>query len=384
MLGYLTIDAYLLYSKIQMASTLISAQELVEQFVETVRALPQVTNQSDTEPVSLRFAEPSRQYDAQVALRLPGKTITLLIEAKTILYPRDARLVLWRLQEFIDRWNRKPNTHQVVPVLIADSISPGAKELLRDERAGYFDSGGSLFLVASGIYVYVDKPAPKRASRLIRSLFSERRAQVLHAMLARHEGPFEVTALAGEAQVSPATASQVLQELERFEWVVSRGRGPNKVRYLREPAALLDAWAKQAAAMPAPTMRRFYVPLTRADELVERMGRTLAGHAVEYEITHAAAGQRYAPFLSNVPRVHCRLLAGRKADRAVGELGVRVVSQGTNLAVIEAKSPGELLFRQRLNGIWLASPIQVYLDLLRSAGRAKEMAEHLRRERIGF
>ena len=334
--------------------------------------------------VTLRIAEPGQRFDAQVAVRLPGKTITLLIEAKKILYPRDARLALWRLQEFIDRWNSKPNTHHVVPVLVADSISPGAKKLLRDERAGYFDSGGSLFLVACGIYLYVDKPAPKHTSRLIRSSFAGRRAQVLHAMLARREGPFEVTALAEEAQVSPSTASQVLQNLERFEWVASRGRGPNKVRYLQEPSALLDAWAKHATAMPAQTMRRFYVPLTGADELVERMGRTFAGHAVEYEITHEAAGQRYAPFLSSVSRVHCRLLAGREADRAIGELGARVASQGTNLAVIEAKSPAELLFRERLNGIWLASPIRVYLDLLKSDGRAKEMAEHLRRERIGF
>jgi len=67
-----------------------------------------------------------------------------------------------------------------------------------------------------------------------------------------------------------------------------------------------------------------------------------------------------------------------------GELGARPVSEGTNLAVIEAKSPGELLFREQVNGVWLASPIQVYLDLVGSDGRGKEMAEHLRRERIGF
>lgn len=367
-----------------MPSGLIAEREPVERFLETLQALPQLTDQSEMEPTTLRFAEPGQPYDAQVELRLFEKTLTLLIEAKSILYPRDARLALWRLQEFIARWNGKPSAHEVVPVLIADLISPGAKKLLRDERAGYFDSGGSLFLYASGTYLYVEKPAPKQESRLIRSVFTGRRAQVLHAILTRREGPFKVTALAEEAKVSPATASQVLQELERFEWVVSRGRGPHKVRYLLEPAALLDAWAKQAATRRAQAMRRLYVPLTRADELVERMGRVLAGHAVEYEITHEAAGQRYAPFLSSVSRVQCRLLAGREADQAIEELGARVVSQGTNLAVIDAKSLGELLFRQRLNGIWLASPIQVYLDLLRSKGRAKEMAEHLRRERIGF
>lgn len=65
-------------------------------------------------------------------------------------------------------------------------------------------------------------------------------------------------------------------------------------------------------------------------------------------------------------------------------LDARVVSEGANLIVTETKSAAELLFRQQVGGAWLASPIQVYLDLLRGEGRAKEMAEHLRRERIGF
>ena len=44
----------------------------------------------------------------------------------------------------------------------------------------------------------------------------------------------------------------------------------------------------------------------------------------------------------------------------------------------------QVLFRESINGIWLASPVQVYLDLMGSEGRAREMAKHLRQERIGF
>ena len=35
-------------------------------------------------------------------------------------------------------------------------------------------------------------------------------------------------------------------------------------------------------------------------------------------------------------------------------------------------------------GLGWRSPVQVYLDLMRSEGRAGEMADHLRRQRIGF
>ena len=61
-----------------------------------------------------------------------------------------------------------------------------------------------------------------------------------------------------------------------------------------------------------------------------------------------------------------------------------VITEGANLAVIETRSAGELLFRERFEGLWLASPIQIYLDLIRGEGRSKEMAEHFRKERIGF
>ncbi|MCY3878090.1 MAG: hypothetical protein OXF74_02785 [Rhodobacteraceae bacterium] len=268
--------------------------------------------------------------------------------------------------------------------LIAQLISPGARELLRNERVGYYDSSGSLFLPAFNIYAYVDKPPPKSRSRSIRSVFSGRRAQVLHAILLRHREWFGVKDIANQARVSPSTASQVLTELEKFGWVMSRGQGPGKKRHLQEPGALLDAWQNQEAVKRRLSMRRYFVPLARAEGLVEKFAEVCAEHKAEYAITHQAAGQRYAPFLSTISQVRSRLLNGPAADRALGALDARVVDQGANLTVIEARSPGELLFRECMNGIWLAGAVQVYLDLMRSEGRSREMARHLRDERIGF
>ena len=203
-------------------------------------------------------------------------------------------------------------------------------------------------------------------------------------MLLRHREWFGVKEIANRARVSPATASQVLTELEKFEWVVSRGQGPGKERHLQEPGALLDAWVAQLTVMRPLSMRRYFVPSARAEGLVEKFAEVCAESKAEYAITHEAAGQRYAPFLSTVSQVRCRLLNGPAAERALSEIDARFVDQGANLAVIEVKSPNELLFREFVNGIWLASAVQVYLDLMRSEGRAREMADHLRHERIGF
>jgi hypothetical protein len=351
-------------------------RELIDQFLAALRSLPEVRAELE------RAIAP--RHDVQLALDVAGKPIHALVELKKAIYPRDVRELVWRIRALARPQRAGENRGEPLAVLVAESISPGAKELLRAERVGYYDSGGSLYLPARGAYFYVDKPPPKSLSRSIRSLFTGRRAQVLHGILIHHQDWFGVKDLAEQTLVSPATASQVLSEMERHDWLESRGQGPSKQRHLREPAALLDAWVKQLSSIRPPTPRRYFVPSIKADTLLERLSHVCEAHDVEYAVSFEAAAQRYAPFLSAVSQVRCRLLAGSGGDVALADLGARVVSEGANLAIIEGKSPGDLLFRERVGGVWLASPIQVYLDLLRGEGRAKEMAGHLRKERIGF
>ena len=356
-------------------------RQLITQFLDALRDLPEV--HAGLEYLESAGSTRNLGYDARIDLQVAGKSFILLVEAKKAVYPRDVRQVIWQFRE-ASQGRLRGHGKERLSLLVAESISPGAKELLRDEHVGYYDSGGSMYLPAPGAYIYIDKPPPKTLTKSVRSLFSGRRAQVLHAVLAQHQDWFGVKELAQRAMVSPATASQVLTELERFEWLVSRGQGPSKERQLREPTALLDAWVKQLVSTRPPNLRRYYVPATKADQLLERVGKVFDAHDAEYAISHEAAAQRYSPFLSSVSQVRARLLIGSNADAAIGDLGARVVNEGANLAIIEAKSPGDLLFRERVAGIWLASPVQVYLDLLRGEGRSKEMAEHLRKERIGF
>lgn len=356
-------------------------RNLVESVLETLRGLPQAHAELGL------LEQPTgrdRGYDARIDLHIGGESVSLLIEAKRAVYPRDVREVIWQIRRYMDHAPLGRANEQRLPLIVAEAISPGAKELLREEQVGYFDSGGSLFVPARGAYVYIEKPPPKPVAKALRSLFSGRRTQVLHALLFRPRAWVSAKELSEQSRASPATVSQVMTELERFDWLETRGLGPSKERLLREPGALLDAWSKQLALGRAPALRRYYVPAVRPMELPERLDRVFEQHQAAYAITHEAAAQRYAPFLSSVSQVRCRLMPGRPVEEALGALDARVVTDGANLAVIEVKSSGELLFRERIDAVWLASPVQVYLDLVRSEGRAKEMAEHLRHERIRF
>ena len=168
-------------------------RRLVEQFLEVLRALPRVS--AELEPSQRDGGRLERLLDAQVVLTVAGKPVTLLIEVKKALYPRDVRQILWRFKELSRGLPKAPHAPEVLFVVLADSISPGAQELLRDEWVGYYDSGGSLFLPAHGIYLYIDKPMARVLSKSLRSLFSRRRAQVVHALLTRPRNWFGVIPL---------------------------------------------------------------------------------------------------------------------------------------------------------------------------------------------
>ena len=214
-------------------------RQLVDQFLESLRNLPDVrVLQVFPEPPRSPGTSSTPQYDVKCNLRVAGKIITLLIDVMKVLYPRDVRQKLWLIKDFSRRQANVPQGRETVPVLVAESISPGAREILKSERVGYYDSGGSLYVPAQGVHLYVDRPLPKPLSRSIRSLFAGRRARVLHALLV-HDEWYQVKKLAHRARVSHATVSQVLSELERYEWVVSRGMGPNKERHLVETGRLI-------------------------------------------------------------------------------------------------------------------------------------------------
>ncbi len=356
-------------------------RQLIERFIEALSELPEVeAGHGNSESAS---QQGDRNQESHVDLHVAGKSFTLNIKAKKAVFPRDVRLAIWQFRE-ASLGRPKGRAEESLSVLVAESISPGAKELLKSEGVGFYDSGGSLYLPAPGAYLYIDKPPPKALAKSALGLFSGRRAQVLHALLVRHQVWFGVTDLAKLAMVSAATTSQVLTELEHYDWLETRGQGPSKERHLHQPAALLDAWTKQIAAIGAPTLRRYYVPAIKADELGIKFAEIFNVHNVQYAISHELAAQFQTPFLSNVSQVRAVVLTGADTAAAINALGARVVSEGSNLAIIEAKYPGELLFRERVGDLWLASPIQIYLDLLRGEGRSKEMAEHFRKERIGF
>lgn len=116
------------------------ASALIAQLLEALRALPDVTadlaRQSDA-------GGQAAVNDVSVSMQIAGHPLALLVGIRKALYPRNVRQALWQIRDAAARRIGDAGVENAVPLLAAESISTGSKDLLQAERVGYFDAGGS-------------------------------------------------------------------------------------------------------------------------------------------------------------------------------------------------------------------------------------------------
>ncbi|WOE74593.1 hypothetical protein [Alterisphingorhabdus coralli] len=349
-------------------------RELIEEFIEAIDAIPDVHALLIDREIT---ADNGARADGLVEMHVNNEPHLLLIEAKKQIFPRDARQIVWRTEKFI-RGVDDPTVTTAIPFVVAEALSPGAREVLREEKIGYYDSGGSLYVPITGAYIYIDKPAPKQMKKQSLAVFKGARSRVLKALFHKGREPTNVKELGSLAKVSAATASKTLQELERREWVETEGSGPNKLRRLRYPMEILDAWTGFLANEKPTTLRRYYVPISSMDSLVFAIETEFSAcRDLRYALTGEIAAQTYAPYLTSISTVHCRISSHNEEHDALASLDARPVTEGWNLVLIDTSSH-DFIGATVAQGMRLVSPLQIYLDLFLARGRAKELAIEFR------
>jgi hypothetical protein len=149
--------------------------------------------------------------DRIVDTEVLGKSARIVVEAKCSGYPRDMRLAVAQVMRYAQPEYDPPT----IPMIIAPTISPGGRALLREKGVAYWDRSGSLYLPLPWAHYDIERPTRSAPERRIRSLYRGRSAQVLHALLHDYTRAWHVEELAAEARVSPYTGHRVLVALEQ-------------------------------------------------------------------------------------------------------------------------------------------------------------------------
>ncbi|EPL15418.1 type IV toxin-antitoxin system AbiEi family antitoxin [Pseudomonas sp. CF161] len=346
---------------------------LIESFVESFQRA------TGAKVLDRKYEVPCHDGNVDLLLKIatPSGTWEMPIELKRVVYPRDVRQAVWVL----DGYRSAPTDNAIVPMLLAEQLSYGAREELIRRGIGFYDASGSLYLHHDKWLVNIDrKPKTSPKQRTI-SLFTGSREMVIHALLQSKGDWLTGLALSELSKTSSFTVSTVLQELERLEWVESEGKGRQLRRRLSKPGDLLDAWV-EAWQKRKENKTKWYFFCPKPGQLLNQISyrAEAAGYDIEWAITGAIAANAISPLLTQTNTAELQVTPGRIEEMA-HIIGLKPAEKGTNVVLIE-RSGSSMLFRQRLEGYegWFASPFVQYLDLLDGRGRNAELAAQFRQD----
>lgn len=316
--------------------------------------------------------EPDRGIDA--IIHFAGTDAQVAVEFKQ----RANAATAWQLAEYA---RALPDTPLL---LIAEETTAEARAILGEHGIGVVDGFGNAHIELPGLLLHYEgrrlprRGAGKRAPTRLRG----KAGVAAQALLLDPQRAWGVTDLANEAQVSAGLAHRVLARLEAEGIVAVEGTGPNRVRHVTNPTALLDLWAEETVESPLRTLGHLLAQTPQ--QLIERLGNNLDASGIAYALTGAGAASIVAPFVTAVPVVEVWAKATAAPEELSQAAQIERVTEGQNVVVLQAKDDGPLAFREKTNGVWLANRFRLYADLRRDPRRGREQADHLRQEVIGF
>lgn len=325
------------------------------------------------------------QVDLVVDADVHGEPVQFLVEMKSSGYPRDVRDVVSNLEEVRQFVAPAVAPATATSVFVAPSISESSRGLLRERGIAYLDTSGSLALDLPWAHYLIDRPALKQPERVLRGVYQGSSAQVLHALLLEPDRQWHLSELANRADVAVSTAHQVCTHLERQLWLEQEGKGPRSVRILHEPGALLDAWAA-SYSLDRYQYVRYHRWVSSQADLLDIVLPVLDKNDIEHALTLESGARLVAPYATpgNRAWIVVPAAAMSQLNAVATEAGLRPVDEGERVTFLVTRERSPLLFRRQIEGAWVASDIQLYLDLHAWPMRGQEQAQHLRAERLPY
>ena len=182
-------------------------------------------------------------------------------------------------------------------------------------------------------------------------------------MLNEPQRTWKITGLAQAVDISLGQVANVKKLLVDREWLGVNDNG----MYLSRPGDLLDDWVK-AYNYRRNQLHEFYslseISTTETDlaETCERLG-------ARYALTSFSAAIRIAPMVR-----YNRVMAYVRGDLSMvaTEAKLKPVPSGANVILLTPYDEGVFYAASSVGGIMIASPVQVYLDVIGSAPVARK------------
>jgi hypothetical protein len=253
-----------------------------------------------------------------------------------------------------------------LPLIASNYLSVRTKEVLKQLSVNFVDTTGNLRLSASrpGLFIEVQGATkdPWPDDSPLRSLRGRGAGRAVRALVDTTP-PYGVRELSARMNVAAATLSRVIELFERDAIITRDSRGG--VTGVDWEGAL-KRWSQDYELLNSNTITSYLEP-RGIEQLVNKLGSV----SWRYAATSSMAAQRFAP----VAPVRTVVLYVDDTFIASETLGVRPAEAGPNLLLVEPFD--DVVFERTMNrdGVVVASPSQVAVDLMTGPGREPAESE---------
>lgn len=310
----------------------------------------------------------SKQVDVVLRLADPaGAAIDLVVEAKRVVERRDLGRIRDRLEGVI-----REGGGEAKGLVAARYLAPQVRAELERLGLSYVDATGNMRIAVDRPAIFVsdrvtDRDPWRGPGRPRASLKGEPAARVVRTLI-DYRGPLSISELIKLSGASTGATYRVRDYLTE-EGLLEQL--PDATYRAPDWQKLLRGWAADYTLPPVST-QTFIAP-RGIDSLTKRAAQV---DGLVYAVTGSLAAAEWAPYApSKLARVYVQDIAA-----AADWLDLRPTEVGQNVLLVEPKGPDSIVFENTWtarNGVRLAAPSQVAVDLLNGPGRNPAEGEAL-------
>lgn len=307
-----------------------------------------------------------QRMDAVLEIVAPDQRVaTVVVEAKGIVEGRDVPRLVEQLAGYTAQFPKAQ------PLVAARYLSPQVRAQLTQVDLGYGDATGNIRLSVSNPGLFLsDKGAdsdPWRGPGRPRGTLKGAPAAKVVRTLADFGGDWKVRDLVDAAGVSTGAAYRVIDFLDREGLAVRREGGTVSIPSWEK---LLRRWSEDYGFVRNSRTSRWIAP-RGLDDLLKRAS---ASEGINYAVSGTLAAAEWAAYAP----ARSAMIYTPEAEAAAGAWGLTPADAGAN--VILAEPDIDVVFTRTLtntNGVVIAAPTQVVVDLMTGPGRSPAEAEEL-------
>lgn len=310
---------------------------------------------------SYRIPKTSMVADAVVQLPDIFGVNKFVVEYKKSGEPKIIRGATLQIKKYLE------SLESAYGVIVAPYISEQTAKICSEEGVGYVDLSGNCFLRFGNVLVEKSgRPNKFIVRKEQRSLFSDKATRVLRVLLKNPRKSWGVRELAKESDVSAGYVSRIRHYLIDREWLTL---GKTDLS-LTNPKSVLDEWGQAVHLRKNEILE--YFSLKKPVEIEAEIAKYCTRNKLNYALSGFSAAIRYAPM---VPAKTVMTYVSGDIQKMASDLGLKSVDSGANVMLAIPYDEGVYYDGQEIDNIKVASPIQVYLDLINVKGRGEEAAQ---------